>query len=58
MVVAWRGEFPDPEARAYRQSGKRRNLFTVEFLSGDLWANGSSDLIRVDIYDHWLAAEG
>lgn len=58
VVVAWRGAFPDPEARAYGQPGTRRDLFTIEFPSADLWADGSSDLVRVDIYDHWLAAEG
>lgn len=54
------GVYPNPEERAYARSGlPRQPLYRVRFLQADVWSDYSglrSDLLEVEIYQHWLEA--
>jgi nitrile hydratase len=54
------GVFPNPEERAYARPGlPRQPLYRVRFLQADVWSDYSglpSDLLEVEIYQHWLEA--
>jgi len=54
------GVYPNPEERAYGRSGlPGQPLYRVRFLQTDVWSDYSglrSDLLEVEIYQHWLEA--
>ena len=59
-VQALCGIFPDPESRAYGESGRpEQALYRVKFDMSDLWGEKyrgrSGDSLLVDIFEQWLA---
>jgi hypothetical protein len=54
--------FPNPEQRAYGQSGEPKpRLYRVRFLQKDVWADyagAGADTVDVEIYQHWLEPIG
>ncbi|MBS0336798.1 MAG: nitrile hydratase subunit beta [Proteobacteria bacterium] len=52
------GDFPNPEELAYARSGKpRQPLYRVRFVQKDVWpayAGPASDVIEIEIFQHWL----
>jgi nitrile hydratase len=56
------GAFANPEELAYGRPGlPPQPLYRVRFLQRDVWpdyAGQPGDVIEVEIYQHWLEAEG
>jgi nitrile hydratase len=56
------GAFPNPEELAYARPGQpTQPLYRVRFLQRDVWpdyAGQPVDVVEVEIYQHWLEAEG
>lgn len=57
------GPFFNPESRAHGGDGvPKRLLYQVEFDPSDVWgvryAEGSADLLLVDVYEQWLEPGG
>ena len=54
------GAFPNPEELAYGRSGEPRvPLYRVRFRQREVWPDyrgAESDLLEVEIYEHWLDA--
>jgi nitrile hydratase subunit beta len=54
------GAYANPEELAYARPGlPRQPLYRVRFLQTEVWSDYSgqfSDVIEVDIYQHWLEA--
>lgn len=52
------GAHPNPEELAYRRSGlPAQPLYRVRFRQVDVWpdyAGPSSDVLEIEIYQHWL----
>ena len=51
------GPFPDPERRAYGQTGPDLPLFRVRFTMAELWgkdAENPADTLDAEIYGPWL----
>ena len=55
------GVFPNPEELAYGRSGRpEQPLYRVRFRQRDVWpdyAGQPSDVVEVEIYQHWLEPE-
>ena len=55
------GAFPNPEELAYARQGlPAQPLYRVRFYQRDVWPDYSgqpSDVIEVEIYQHWLVGE-
>ncbi len=54
------GEFPNPEALAYRQPAPRLSLYRVRFTMAEVWgadAPHPTDTVDAEIYAHWLDTE-
>lgn len=62
MVESIAGRFANPEELAYGRDGlPARALYRVRFRQTELWldyAGPAADSAVVDIYEHWLEAEG
>jgi nitrile hydratase len=62
MVESIAGRFANPEELAYGRDGlPARALYRVRFRQTELWpdyAGAAADSAVVDIYEHWLEAEG
>ncbi len=56
------GAFANPEELAYVRSGlPAQPLYRVRFLQHDVWpdyAGPPGDVLEVEIYQHWLVADG
>jgi nitrile hydratase len=56
------GAFANPEELAYARPGlPKQPLYRVRFLQRDVWpdyAGQAADVVEVEIYQHWLEAEG
>jgi len=56
------GAFPNPEELAYGRMGlPAQPLYRVRFLQRELWTDYAGqpvDVVEVEIYQHWLEAEG
>lgn len=67
-VVAYRGEFPLPEAVVHEPAPVRRGLYCVRFAASDLWASGSAASsdhgtasdhgVHLDLFECYLRHEG
>jgi nitrile hydratase len=62
VVESIAGRFANPEELAYGRDGlPARALYRVRFRQTELWpdyAGAAADSAVVDIYEHWLEAEG
>jgi Nitrile hydratase beta subunit, C-terminal len=62
VVESIAGRFANPEELAYGRDGRpARALYRVRFRQTELWpdyAGPAIDSAVVDIYEHWLEAEG
>lgn len=49
------GAFANPEELAYGRDGMpSRVLYRVRFSMDEVWANGGTDTIDAEIFEHWL----
>ena len=52
------GAFPDPGDIAFARPAPLRRLYHVAFPLRELFPDATGDELVVEIYEHWLEAEG